>query len=135
MIRSWDDVNEALAQIARLNGDIAQAKADADDAKEAIGELEPAIEAYVRENEAELLERTRALDHGRVWLRKATRLKLIGRYTWKKVLDALVADKRRSLIRTKPEVDKEAIDQLSDEQLSELRVKRETRDVFGYEAV
>jgi hypothetical protein len=134
-IRSWDDADRALAEIADQRGVIAQAKADADDAKAAIAEIVPHIEAYVREHEAELLERSRALPSGRVWLRKATHLGLIGRWSWKKVLTTLIEAKRWTLVRTERGVDKEALEQLSDEQLAELRVKRVTEDVFGYETV
>jgi hypothetical protein len=134
-IKSWDDVDAALAEIAAQQGEIAEAKARADEAKATIAELEPKIEEYVRENEPDLLERSRAVDHGRVWLRKATHLDLVGRWSWKKVLDQLIAAKRHNLIRRKPEVDKVALDELTDEALAELRVKRATEDVFGYEAV
>jgi len=133
-IKSWDDVDAALAEIAEHQGAIAQAKADADEAKDAIAEVEPEIESFVREHEEDLLERSRAFENGRVWLRKATRLGLVGRWSWRKVLDGLIEAKRRALIRTKREVDKEALDQLTDDQLAELRVKRVTDDVFGYEA-
>jgi phage host-nuclease inhibitor protein Gam len=133
-IKSWDDVDLALAEIAEQQGAIAQAKSDVDEAKEAIADLEPEIESFVREHEEDLLERSRAFENGRVWLRKAKRLGLIGRWSWRKVLDGLIEAKRRTLIRTKREVDKEALEQLTDDQLAELRVKRVTEDVFGYEA-
>ena len=132
-IRTWDDVGEALAEIAEREADIIQAKATADEAKASVADLVPMVEEFVREHEAELQERALALPTGRVWLRKATRLGLIGRTSWKKVLAALIEGKRLNLVRTKREVDKEALDQLSDERLEELRVKRITEDVFGYE--
>jgi hypothetical protein len=133
-IKTWDDVDGALARIAELAGEIAEAKARADDAKAEIADIEPRIEDFTREHEADLLERSRAVDHGRVWLRKATALKTVGRTSWKRICDALVEDKRWTLIRKKYEVDKEALGELSDERLAELRVKRETSDTFGYEA-
>ncbi len=134
-IKSWEDVDAALAEIATQQGIVAEAKAMADEAKTAIAELEPRIEEYVRENDADLLERSRAVDHGRVWLRQAGHLGLVGRWSWKKVLDQLVEAKRWTLIRTKREVDKEALEQLTEERLAEIRVKRVSEDVFGYEAV
>ena len=134
-ITSWDDVDMALELIAEHQGAIAEAKAQADEAKDAIGELEPRIEDFVREHETDLLERSRAVTHGRVWLRRATRLVTVGRMSWKKVLDALVEAKRMSLVRRKYEVDKEALAELTDERLAELKVRRETADAFGYEAI
>ena len=132
-IKSWDDVDAALAEIAKHEGAIAQAKADADEAKTVIANLGPRIEEWVRDHEADLLERTLALTSGRVWLRKATHLETIGRSSWRKVTDALVEAKRWTLISTKRSADKEALEQLSDERLAELKIKRVTEDVFGYE--
>lgn len=135
-IKGWDDVDAALAAIADHEGEIAEAKARADEAKEAIAEIEPALETFVRDHEGDLLERSRAVEHGRVWLRQATRLILAHRRTnWKKVADALIAAKRWALLHTERKPDKEALNQLSDERLAELGIKRDTRDVFGYEAV
>ncbi len=132
-IRNWDDVDAALVEIAEREGEIAQAKADADKAKAVIAKLEPRIEEWVRDHEEDLLERTLAVESGRVWLRKATHLETVGRWSWKKVTDALVDAKRWTLVSTKRTVDKEALEQLTDERLAELKVKRVTEDVFGYE--
>jgi len=132
-IKSWEDVDFTLTEIANQEATIVLGKSMADEAKAEIAELVPMVEEFVREHEADLQERALALPSGRVWLRKATRLGLIGRISWKKVLAALIEGKRLNLVRTKREVDKEALDQLSDERLGELRVRRITEDVFGYE--
>lgn len=134
-IKSWDDVNLALAEIAGCQAEIVEAKARADEAKAVVAELEPRIEAFVREHEDDMQERSLALDSGRVWLRKATHLETVGRWSWRKVCDALVEAKRWTLVSTKRSVDKEALEQLTDERLAELKVKRVEEDVFGYEAV
>ena len=132
-IKSWEDVEGALACIAEHESQIAQGKAMVDDAKEEIAGIEPHLEEFVRDHAEDLQERSRALDSGRVWLRKASRLVLVGKTSWKKVLAALVDERRMNLVRIKREVDKEALDQLSDERLGELKIRRDTKDAFGYE--
>ena len=134
-IRSWEDVDEALGVIAGHTEAIAEAKASIDEAKAEIADLEPRIEEWTREHEADLLERSLAVANGRVWLRKATHLETVGRRSWRKICEALVEAKRWTLVSTKRSVDKEALEQLPDEKLAELHVRRVTEDVFGYEAV
>jgi len=132
-IKSWEDVDTALAEIAEHEENIMQAKATVDEAKGEIAKIEPAIEEYVREHEAELQERTLALVSGRVWLHRATHLDPMGRVSWKRILTEFIEYKRFNLISTKRTVDKEALKQLSDDRLKDLGVKRVTEDVFGYE--
>lgn len=130
-IKTWDDVDLALSKISDQQALIAAHKGEIDQARAAIAELEPRIEAFVREHEDELQERSRALAHGRVWLRSAT--SLVAR-SWAKALDKIIDWGRDDLIRTKLEPDKTAIALLGDDELKIIGVKRETQDVFGYEA-
>ena len=132
-IKSWEDVDAALDEIGEQEALIAMAKATVDDAKEQIKTIAPHIEQWVREHEEDLQERSRALPNGRVWLRKATRLALVGKASWKKVLALLLEGKRYSLIHVERSVDKEALKELPDERLAELKIKRDTTDAFGYE--
>jgi phage host-nuclease inhibitor protein Gam len=130
-IRTWDDVDEALAAIAAHQVDIAHYKGTIDHLRAAVGELEPRIEAFVREHEDDLQERSKALAHGRVWLRQATRL---AAKSWAKVLDKILAGTDHQYIRTKYEPDKERLGELDDAALKAFGVTRKTEDVFGYEA-
>jgi len=130
-IKSWDDVDGALAEIARRQAIIAAAKGQIDEQRKAIAEIEPRMEAFVVEHEDELQERSKALAHGRVWLRRATSLTA---RSWAKVLEKLEAFGLTDCIRLKPEPNKEALGMLPDDRLKELGVKRTTEDVFGYEA-
>jgi phage host-nuclease inhibitor protein Gam len=131
-IKSWDDVDMALAQIAAHKEAIAAAKGLVDERREKIGELEPRIEAFVREHEDELQERGKSLPHGRVWLRQATRL--VAR-SWARVLERLLEVGLDSLVRVKQEPDKDALTREPDEFLEKIGVKRKTEDAFGYEAI
>ncbi len=130
-IKSWEDVDRALMAIAVHQADIAAYKGIVDQWRAQIAELEPRIEAFVREHEDELQERSKSLTHGRVWLRRATRLTA---RSWAKVVDKLFGTPHEQCIRTKYEPDKERLAELTDEQLKAYGVKRETIDAFGYEA-
>lgn len=130
-IKSWDDVDMALAQIATHQEAIAACKASVDERRAKIAELEPRIEAFVREREDELQERSKSLPHGRVWMRQATRLVA---KSWAKVVDKLFGTAYEQCIRTKYEADKERLAELDDAVLKTFGVKRETSDAFGYEA-
>lgn len=130
-IKSWDDVDNCLGLIASYQRQIAGYKGQADALKATIAELEPRIEAFVREHEDELQERSKSLVHGRVWLRQATRLVA---KSWAKVLDKIRDWHRRELLRVKEEPDKTALALLDDAELKALGVVRKTEDTFGYEA-
>ncbi len=73
-IRSWEDADKALSEIAKRKEGIAVAKARVDSERELIGEIAGALEAFVREHDEDLQEKSKALPHGKVWLRQATRL-------------------------------------------------------------
>jgi phage host-nuclease inhibitor protein Gam len=130
-IKGWDDVDAALSSIANLQAEIAEHKGAIDHLREAIGELEPRIEAFVREHEDELQERSKSLTHGRVWLRQATRL---ASKSWAKVLTKLLGGPYEQYVRAKYEPDKERLGEMEDWELKDLGVVRKTDDVFGYEA-
>ena len=130
-IKSWEDVDAALALITESQKVIAEARAKVDHEKAIIAAIEPRIEAFVREHEDELQERSKSLPHGRVWLRSATRL--VAR-SWAKVLERIRECGRPDLVRAKEEPDKEKLAEMADETLKRFGVRRETEDVFGYEA-
>lgn len=130
-IKSWDDVNVALGEIATCQLEIAGWKGRIDESRSVISELEPRIEAFVREHEDELQERSKSLANGRVWLRSASRL---AAKSWAKVVEKLFGTAHEQCIRTKYEADKERLAELDDATLKTYGVKRETTDAFGYEA-
>jgi rubrerythrin len=129
-IRSWEDVDGALAEIAKREAAIAESKAAIDEEKAAIKELEPAIEAFVREHEMDMQERSLSLENGKVWLRKSKHLHA---RSWQKVLERLKEGKVWTCIRKKFEVDKEALEGRSEEFLLEYGVRQKEEDAFGYE--
>ncbi|MGD0263560.1 MAG: host-nuclease inhibitor Gam family protein [Candidatus Methylomirabilota bacterium] len=129
-IKSWEEADEALLQIALTARGLAIAKATVEEREGEIERTEKALEEFVREHAQDLKEKSRNLSHGRVWLRWATKL-----YTrsWKRVLEVLLDRKRLDLMHIKPKVNKEALEKCEDEFLEELGVGRKSGDVFGYE--
>jgi phage host-nuclease inhibitor protein Gam len=129
-IKSWEDVDRVLREIAKREAAIAESKAQIDEEKAAIKDLEPEIEAYVREHEGDMQERSLSLENGKVWLRKSSHLHA---RSWQKVLEHLKEAKVWACIRKKFEVDKEALEGRSEEFLSGIGVRNKEEDGFGYE--
>ena len=129
-IRSWEDADQALAEIAARKEDIAICRARADEEKGAIGELEERLEAWVRDNEEDLQEKSKALPHGKVWLRWSTRLTA---RSWAKVLENLLMGKHLQYLRVEHEVNKEALNETGAAFLLQIGVRRKSGDAFGYE--
>lgn len=129
-IRSWDEADQALAEIAKRKEAIAVAKARADAERELIGEIEERLEAFVRDHEEDLQEKSKALPHGRVWLRWATRLTA---RSWAKVLENLLGQKELRFVRVDYEVNKDTLKDAGDAFLLQVGVRRKSGDAFGYE--
>ena len=129
-IRSWEDADQALAEIGKRREAIAVAKARADAERELIGEIEERLEAFVRDHEEDLQEKSKALPHGRVWLRWSTRLTA---RSWVKVLENLLAGKHLQYLRVEHEVNKEALNETGAAFLLQIGVRRKSGDAFGYE--
>lgn len=93
--------------------------------------LELAIKDFCEANRAEFAKaKTKTLTFGSVGFRLSTRILV------KRVADTLQALKDLQLInciRTKEELDKEAMKNLTDETLAEVGATRKTENAFGYE--
>jgi phage host-nuclease inhibitor protein Gam len=144
-ITGWDDVDKVLLEIAELERRIAERKAEAERIVEttkaaAAAALEPLtrmhkdlltyLEAFVREHESEMTGRSRALVHGRVWLRRVT---VLTARSWQRALDWLLDNKRMDYVRVKYEVNKEALESAPERTLQACGVRWKTKDAFGYE--
>jgi len=129
-IRSWEDADQALAEIAKRKEGIAVARARVDTEKREIESLEERLEIWVRDNEEDLQEKSKALPHGKVWLRWSTRL---AARSWAKVLENLLAGKHLQYLRVEHEVNKDALKEVGDAFLLQIGVRRKSGDAFGYE--
>jgi len=129
-IRSWDDADQALKEIAASKEAIAIAKARVDEQREEIGALEERLEVFVRDHEEDLQEKSKSLAHGRVWLRWST--KLTAR-SWAKVLENLLGQKDLRFVRVEYDVNKDALKDSGDAFLLQIGVRRKSGDAFGYE--
>ncbi|HRU06583.1 MAG TPA: host-nuclease inhibitor Gam family protein [Candidatus Brocadiia bacterium] len=122
---SWEEVDAALAELARANVERVKATAEMnrrltevrqqyagriEAAVERAGLLGAAIEVYVARHRKDLGDRkSRDLTHGVVGYRlDPPSLKTLKKCTWKSVLEAL-RDGFQRFIRTKEEVNKEAL--------------------------
>lgn len=129
-IGSWEDADKALELIGQWREDIAYNKAETDRRKADIKQTEEILEEFVRQHETDLQERSKALTHGRVWLRQATRL--VAR-SWGAVIEKLREARSFSYLRIEYEIDKPSMQLADDAELAKYGVKRKTSDVFGYE--
>ena len=97
--------------------------------------LEQALARFVEANKDTLFAKTksRALTFGEIGFRTSTKAALLNRkWTWERVLAAL-KDKALGCIRTKEEVDKDALRALKPEDLEAVGVKLHKDDGFYYE--
>jgi len=76
--------------------------------------------------------RSRKLNHGVLGWRKSTAMRLC-KGTLEAIKQVFSPAKAKCLIRVKEEVDKEALDKLSDEQLAAVGARRDVRDAFYVE--
>ena len=149
-LETLDDCNDALRQIGLLEVDlghiegicdkqVARSKARASELARGVIEKRDALVAHLElyyELCREALEsdgKTTTLTYGKMGRRRSTALKPAGTRTWKQVLEAVKARNGGAFIRTKEEVDKEALRKLSPEQLSAVGLQLEGDDVWFYE--
>jgi phage host-nuclease inhibitor protein Gam len=146
VISSWQEADAALASLAgarqaqariaaEAERQIAEVTTCATAAAAGHAENEKAIlaglEAFTKAHETELEGRSKRLPHGVVGLRKATKIALFR--TVKFVLDALKAEGLTNCIRTKEEIDKEALDKFSEADLKTFGCRRNETDNFYVE--
>lgn len=117
-----DDIKAEAAVLARPH-------------KTDIAELEAALVHYASVNKPEVFGQRKSLElpFGVIGFRASTKLKLIAKHTWERVLQALADNGLVDCIRIKGEVDKEAMKGLSPEHLKELGCKLVQEDAFFYE--
>lgn len=144
--RTWDDVDQALKQLGEIDRDLmlidgdtnetidrlkAQAKEQAKPLQDRKTALELAMKEFCEANRAEFAKiKTKQLVFGSVGFRQSTKIII------KRIADTLQALKDLGLahcIRTKEEVDKEAMKTLSAETLAEVGAGLKVENTFGYE--
>ncbi len=144
-LQSWEEVDEALRNIGVIDRELALIEAGQNESidkvkKESLDKaapfmarkegLETAIKEYCDANRAEFIKvKTKCMSFGEVGYRLSTKIMI------KRVADTLQALKDlafKNCIRTKEELDKEAMKSLTDEQLAQVGATRKTENVFGY---
>lgn len=150
VLQSWQDVDDCLKDIGERQRRVDAAKADAAKRVAAINEKleatiandvamtqrsEADIKAYTEAHQDELTGRSKQLTHGVVKLTRVREIKTLAKWTWTKVLERLQELKRNDLIRTKHEVNKDAIRsaKMTPQQMETLGVRDAESDSFSYE--
>jgi phage host-nuclease inhibitor protein Gam len=100
-----------------------------------VAEIEAAIAAYAEYHKPEVFARRKSIDltFGTIGYRASTKLKLISKMTWERVLQSLRDNGLHDLIRTREEPDKEKMKSLTPEHLQDLGCKVVQEDTFFYE--
>lgn len=149
-IKSLDEVNAALGDIAQLQRRISAVEAEMNDdidaikaAAEAVAAqymekltgLEAGIQAYAEYNKAELFRNKKSilLNFGVIGFRMSQKLKPGPKTTWKRILEILKEKGLKSAIRLKEDVNKDVLGEWSDERLESVNVQRVKKDQFWYE--
>lgn len=145
-LKSWEAVNQTLADIAETKREIeleqSACNEQVDQIKTASKEkLKPFLDS-IKANELKLKEfcearkseftqiKTKKLTHGSVGYRLSTTVSIPDPVFTCQVLKQLQLD---HCIRIKTEPDKDAIKQLSPEQIAEIGASINTRNTFGYD--
>jgi len=145
-LQSWEAVDQTLAQLADLQRDIELEQAVCNEQVGQIKEnskkkLEPLLER-MKGHELKLKEfcshrksefthvKTKKLTHGSVGYRLSTKVMIPDPNFTCRILKELALV---HCIRTKTEPDKEAIKQLTPEQIADIGVSVKTSNSFGYE--
>lgn len=143
-----DKVLQELAELQRrensiantLNEKVDAAKAEAADKMGEVNTrrkiLEAALSGYAITNKSELFKTKKSLDldFGTLSFRASTSVVTAGSTVkWAMVLDKIKEKAFADGIRTKEEIDKEALMKWSDEKLAQVGAKKKTVDTFGYE--
>jgi phage host-nuclease inhibitor protein Gam len=150
-IMTLEAADAALAEIARQKREIAlieagmneridrikeEAARDSEPARQHIAGLEQSLKLYVDYHKDELFKsrKSLALTFGTIGYRASTKIKLLSKWTWERVLDALREYSwGNQYIRIKEEPDKEALKGLGPERLQGMGCKVVQEDVFFYE--
>ncbi|MDR2075616.1 MAG: host-nuclease inhibitor Gam family protein [Desulfovibrio sp.] len=149
-IHTLDEADTLLAEIAGLKRSIslitlgAEERIEAvkkgvaqecDPIREEIAAREEALARFAEYHKGELFTRRKSaqLTFGILGFRASSKLKTLHKWTWERVLGALREAGKRSCLRIKEEVDKEALKTLPPEQLAEFGVRLVTEDSFFYE--
>ena len=150
VIKSLEEADSTLARIAGLKRHIGlveasmneqvdaiklQAANDAEPHKQQVAALEQSLVRFADYHKTELftVKKSRDLTFGCLGFRQSSKLKLIKKMTWERVLQMLRDLNLKHCIRTKEEPDKEALKGLKPEQLQNLGCKVEQEDTFYYE--
>lgn len=150
LIKNLDEADEVLAQIAALRRNIAlietglneaidalktKAAAEAEPHRQEIAALEQALTRFAEYHKAELFARRKSCDltFGSIGYRASSKIKLISKMTWERVLQTLRDTGMQQCIRVQEAPDKEALKALSPEHLRELGCKVVQEDSFFYE--
>lgn len=150
VIHTLEEADSALAQIAahRRQLDLIQttmndsidaikleAEAGAEPHKQNIATLEKSLLHFAELRKAELftVKKSMPLQFGTIGFRASTKIKLIGKTTWERVLQALRDTGQKACIRVKEEPDKDALKGLEPGHLQSLGCKVVQQDTFFYE--
>jgi phage host-nuclease inhibitor protein Gam len=149
-IKSLEDADSALAEIAAMKRQIglveaamneridrckAEAAKDAEPYRLHLATLEHSLLRFADYNRVELFSSRKsvALTFGTIGYRASTKIKLLAKMTWERVLQELRDNGLRMCIRVKEEPDKEALKGLGEDILRSLGCKIVQEDVFFYE--
>lgn len=149
-ITSTEEADSTLARIAALrrtldclqtgmNEDVDAIKAtaakDAEPYNQEIAVLEQSLMRYADYHKDSLFKTRKSveLSFGSFGFRASSKLKLIGKMTWERVLQSLRDNGLTTCIRIKEEPDKEALKGLSPERLKDLGCRVVQDDTFYYE--
>jgi phage host-nuclease inhibitor protein Gam len=144
-IKSWQEADEALLQIGRLDREIEAHEAAAQKYIESIKEdliqrvkprqeikaaLEMQLQAFCEARREEMKGKSRKLNFGTVSFRQSTRIVIRGVQA---CIAALKSLNLHDFIRVKESPDKDKMKDLDDAVLAKVGAKRQPEDVFGYE--
>lgn len=145
VLKSWDDVDLNIKEIAecqiaieQIEADMNQkisdiklsAEMDAKPYKETIKVLERQIKDFVEANRSELNGKTKVLNFGRTGFRKSTKIVL---RKVENVIKNLKALNMLDCIKVKESVNKEVLKKYSDEEIARVGAIKKVEDVFWYE--
>lgn len=150
VLHSLEQVDATLAEISAkkrtvalietsLNEDIDKLKLKAasqcESYKQEIASLEQAIIKYADYHKPDLfkVKKSVQLTFGQIGFRTSSKLKVLSKWTWERVLEALEDRGLTNYIRVKKEADKEALKGLAPEKMPGVGVKLVAEDVFFYE--
>jgi phage host-nuclease inhibitor protein Gam len=146
-LKSWDEVNAALREIAenelvidkretKLNREINALKAAAEketmDAQNAIVMLETQIKTFAAEHEGEMDGRSKQLFFGRTGFRQTASIN-IPRGKEEDVIAALHRFGMNDCVAVKASVNKDALKQYADKDIEKVGAKRVVKDMWYYE--